>query len=631
MPRLGKLIAGATMIVAALIVGSTAAPLFPHGPRPAAGSPAGQGVATLVGPERIVVRDLPSLPPLPGPAQERAQPRHRAPIGLDEGATTPAANVLDASFSAGAPQPLAAPVASTAQFEGLDNNDNANLSGFIVTPPDPQMAVGPNHVFEMVNIVGRIYTRTGGSVQSFTLASFFGVPAGFRDTDPKILYDALSGRWFASYVSFINRAGPNDEGRLHLAISQTSDPTGGWNRYNIVYADLIPDYAAIGVTSDKLTASSNLFPIQGGLFQGEHTVVLEKADVMAAAPGPGVCGPSPNVGFCQFPVNGARFTVRPAHSLSSVNDQYLTVRGSATSLTLIRITGTPEAGNVTEAPTTSLTMIAQNAPPDSAALGGNIDSGDSRLLETIWRSGHLWTSASAACVPVGDSVSRSCAHLIEVDTATSTKLQDIMFGAPGEYYSWPAIRTDASSDLYVSLTHTNSTIFAEARSAGRLASDPPNTMTGSSLLRVGEVPHTSGRWGDYLGAAVDPSFPECVWLVGEYAKDTPYTSDWDWGTYIAATSYSSGCDSDNDRWTDGAESIIGTNPALACGVNAHPADFNGDGVFTGIDMDAVAGEIGRTVPPGSARKDIAPDPPDGAITGIDLDTVAARIGTSCSS
>jgi len=79
-----------------------------------------------------------------------------------------------------------------------------------------------------------------------------------------------------------------------------------------------------------------------------------------------------------------------------------------------------------------------------------------------------------------------------------------MFGAPGEYFSWPAIRTDASGNLYVSLTRTSPEIFAEARAAGRRAGDPRNTMSGSVLLRAGEVVHTSGRWGDYLGAAVDP-------------------------------------------------------------------------------------------------------------------------------
>jgi hypothetical protein len=519
---------------------------------------------------------------------------------------------------------------STADFEGLDNDDNNALAGFIIRPPDPQGAVGPNHFFEMVNISGRIYSRTGTIIESFSLVDFFGVPDGYFDFDPKIIYDALSGRWFASYVSLIDLPGPNnDEGRLHIAISQSSDPTGTWNLYFLSYAQVFPDYAGIGVTGDKFTISSNIFDIDGPFYFGVHTVVIEKADVMAGAAGA-------NVGLDDFGFDLNRFTVRPAHSLEPGNDQYLVTRSStsATTLTVIRITGTPDGGDVAEAAATDLTIISQSAPPDSltAGSGGAIDSGDQRLLDAVWRQGSLWISASAACVPDGDSVTRSCAHLIEVDTSSSPPsiAQDIMFGASGEYFSWPAVRTDASGDVYVSLTHSNSTIFAEARAAGRLVGETPNTMSGSTLLRAGDIVYTGGRWGDYLAAAVDPNFPECVWMVGQYAKDTAASSTWDWGTYIAATSYSGGCDSDNDRWTDAAEAIIGTNPALACGTDANPADFNSDGFFSGFDLDAIAADIGTAVPPALARMDIAPNLPDAQITGADLDAVAASIGQSCS-
>ena len=122
---------------------------------------------------------------------------------------------------------------------------------------------------------------------------------------------------------------------------------------------------------------------------------------------------------------------------------------------------------------------------------------------------------------------------------------------PLRFPNYPAF--DSSGNLYVSMTHTNTSIFAEARIAGRLATDPPNTMSGSWLLREGEVAKSSGRWGDYLGAAVDPSDPSCVWVVGQYAKDTAV---FDWGTYIGATSYDGGC----------------ATPKVG-----HPGDTDGDG------------------------------------------------------
>jgi len=577
--------------------------------------------AALNGPRKVIVRELLPASSSEGAAQpgaRRQMPSQAAAEGT--GQPTPV-NASDPSFSV---QPASPPAPSGAGFEGLDNSENDALTGFTYTPPDPQAAVGPSHVFEMVNIIGRIYSRGGTVLQTFALSSFFGVPTGFRDTDPKVLYDSLSGRWFASYVSFRDQPGSvNDQARLHLAISQTSDPTGVWNVYFISYAQLIPDYEAIGVTTDKLTVASNVFDIDTPNYFGVDTQVIEKADVMAGLPGG-------SVRLTTLARRADRFTVRPAQTLSSASDQYLTTRANATTLTIIKITGTPAAGNVVEASATNRTMLAQNTPPASAALGGNIDSGDYRLLDAMWRNGQLWTSASAACVPTGDSSTRSCAHVIEVDTIATPPavVQDIMFGASGQYFSWPALRTDANSDVYVSLTHTNSAIFAEARATGRPATDPPNTMSGSTVLRAGDVAHNSSRWGDYLGAAVDPVFPRCVWLIGEYAKNTV---GYRWGTFLARTSYSSGCDADSDGWSDGSEATIGTSPALACGADSWPADINNDGFSDGSDITIVAGSFGKAVPPAPARRDIAPDPPDGFVDGTDITKLAGLFGKSCGS
>ncbi len=642
-PRIVKLsLAAFFVLTVVLMAGPAAAAGLPPGVHPEDVLPSGEGNATLIGPHRVVVRDLPPAAAAAEHLQTVVLERRHAPVpgdGTPPDSPAPAANALDSAFSAET-QTQTPPSVSPAGFEGLNNDDNAALTGFIVRPPDPQVAVGPNHVFEMVNIVGRIYTRTGGTVQSFSLRSFFGVPTNYSDTDPKIIYDALSGRWFASYVSYINGPGSNDLGRLHLAISETSDPIGAWNVYYRSYSQVLPDYAGIGVTSDKFTISSNVFDIDAPInpYRGEETVVIEKADVVAGVP-------AASVGLFASPLNLSRFTVRPAHSLSPVNDQYLVMRSgtSATTLIVIRITGTPDAGNVTEASATDLSIVAQTAPPLSPTTGGGtIDSGDYRLLDAMWRDGHLWTSASAACIPSGDSATRSCAHLIEATAtppAAPTIAQDIMFGAPGEYFSWPAVRTDASGDVYVSLTHTNSTIFAEARAAGRLAGEPPNTMSGSTLLRAGDVLYTGGRWGDYLAVAVDPHSPECVWLVGQYAKNTASSSSWDWGTFIAPSSYSDGCDSDGDGWFDGAEALfLGTNAARFCPLTAEPndedpdpwpVDFNDNRIVQIDDAFFVTSRFGFSNGEAAyvSRADISGQ--DGTIQIDDLFKVVSRFNHAC--
>ncbi len=529
----------------------------------AAKPPAGES-PILKGPTVVVVSELPRVAlEAAGRGKAITIPRKGMVSGVrQEGAGQPPnVNVFD-SRGADIGEVAGAPALSLSQFDGLDDDDNFFATGFTVSPADPQVAVGPNYVFEMVNNVGRIFDKSGTILRTFALKGFFLVPDDHEYTDPKIIYDALSGRWFAAYISSYDDPLLQDDGRLHIAVSQTSDPTGAWNRYFLIYDDVFPDYPGIGVTDDKFTVSANVFDIDsdtGGSvadgcspstgFCGEQTVVIQKSDLIAGVP-------AEEIGLTPFSLDLDRLTVRPAHSLSAGSDQYLTTFSTTRldSMTVIRITGTPDEGNVVRAAVTDLTIISQDDPPPSITAGTGsclvftddlgpppcIDSGDYRMLESVWRDDSLWSAASAACVPPGDSEVRSCAHLIEVGTVgTPSVRQDIMFGASGEYYSWPAIRTDASGALYVSLTHTNSSIFAEARITGRLAADPLNTMSGSTLLHTGEVVHTSGRWGDYLGAAVDPADQNCIWLVGQYAKETAMGANW--GTYIGAASYSGGC------------------------------------------------------------------------------------------
>ena len=65
-------------------------------------------------------------------------------------------------------------------FEGLSNQDNFNIFGFRVNPPDPVGDVGPNHYVEMINLGFGIYSKTGtlllGPIDIGTLWSGFAIP-----------------------------------------------------------------------------------------------------------------------------------------------------------------------------------------------------------------------------------------------------------------------------------------------------------------------------------------------------------------------------------------------------------------------------------------------------------------------
>jgi hypothetical protein len=57
---------------------------------------------------------------------------------------------------------LPAAIPSTQQnFEGLSNEDNFNIFGFRVNPPDPNGEVGPNNYIEVVNLTFAVYDKSG--------------------------------------------------------------------------------------------------------------------------------------------------------------------------------------------------------------------------------------------------------------------------------------------------------------------------------------------------------------------------------------------------------------------------------------------------------------------------------------
>ena len=108
---------------------------------------------------------------------------------------------------------------------------NSNLCG--CSPPDPNGAVGPNHVVTMANLHFQIFNKSGtslfGPAANNTLWSGFGGPCQTQNAgDPVVLYDQLADRWLLT--QFTAGSAPFFE---CVALSQTNDPLGSYYRWAI--------------------------------------------------------------------------------------------------------------------------------------------------------------------------------------------------------------------------------------------------------------------------------------------------------------------------------------------------------------------------------------------------------------
>lgn len=490
------------------------------------------GGGTLLGSGRpVLAQGLPVLPPLVptrvtpddwqgGPT--RPMQHTTTPAPADSPATQGDALGLSSLVPDGAAT-SAAPVVGTS-FIGLFDTLGEE-------PPDTQAAVGPNDIIEMVNSTFEIYSRAGAAQRGGTLRSFFQVPAtNEQSTDPRVQYDPGSGRFFAVYVSYHNAL--NGPGTIHVATSTTNSAGGSWNVYAI-NVNYFTDYPGFGFSDDKVVISTNAYPLPGpgSTTLGEQSQILEKADLVAGT----------TVRRTATPLTPGSFTVRPATNLSAGAIVWEAERASITQLRLWQVTGSPAAGTAIRILAATIAIASQRAPNPAGTPSGTVDAGDSRILDASWRNGSLWVAATTYCDWGAQDINgpRACLHLMQVDTNALTLRQDITYGQSGYELMWPAVRTDATGNLFVVFSRSSETSQPEVRMASRLATDPLNTLGSSVPIKAGEVNYDGTRSGDFSSAVVDPTDPSVVWLAGEYSRNNG-AGVFRWGTWIASASYAGG-------------------------------------------------------------------------------------------
>ena len=406
-----------------------------------------------------------------------------------------------------------------------------------VTPPDPQIAAGPQYLLEMVNSSGTVWTKSGSLVKIFDLNAFFQVPSGYTFSDPRLLYDALSGRWFASGVAFVT---PSFGSVLVFAVSATDDPSGAWTIYS---ADNNPnvthDQPKIGVSTDKFAISFNDF-LNAAFFEGASTWVFGKAAMLQ--------GLSNIPGEATGP-DSSRVSIVPAIELSATATEYMTYNNSDCgysgcnagypSVGLVSLTG--DASNGTLAWSEADPAIAGTSQPpaaDQPGLPGSIQTNDDRFLTTVFEDGLLWTVGNDGCTPAGDTAARPCPRLIQLSTTGSAVDQNFDLGATGRDLYYPAVHMDSADNMFIVYNISSTSDEVGVRITGQPAGSPPQVIATPQTIQPGQGLYTCfTRWGDYNGAALDPATPNNVWVVGEYAGAS--STNCEWATFVAQLTFAS--------------------------------------------------------------------------------------------
>ncbi len=167
-------------------------------------------------------------------------------------------------------------------FEGGVNDDNWDVLGTLIAPPDTVGDVGKSHYVQMYNLLTEIFDKDGNSVLGpFPTSQVFnGMLASSNcayldDGDPVVIYDEETDRWLISQFMASFQWG------LCIAISTSGDPTGSYNVYEYNFNSIgFPDYPKFGFATGSVNVMINLF----NPFQGSALGTIDKAAMMAGEP-----------------------------------------------------------------------------------------------------------------------------------------------------------------------------------------------------------------------------------------------------------------------------------------------------------------------------------------------------------
>lgn len=485
-------------------------------PAPAATLPAPREIPRLRGPRPVA---LPSLfDPIP-------------PAGFDASGSRPFA-AERTSLAAAGPAPRA-PVLLD-DFRGL-------LDDGTVIPPDTMGAAGPSHLVSFLNSEVGFFEKNGPTPPAGTrlnpnvsLFDFWSPLITANDLpphvfDPKVIYDQGSGRFIA--VTLDGRL-PTDNSWVLLAVSRFSDPTLGWNTWALPAdntGETWADYPGIGVDNNNVYLTSNLFDA-GDVFRGSKIWRIPKPQLLTLPQ-------ETTLSWTEF--THSAFVVQPAHTFGSAPAEYfLTEFDFQRFLEVLQIAGTPPTlsslGAVEVSPYPFIPTSLPTAPQTQ------IDTGDTRILNVVYRNGHLYATHT---VSDGTNTKTEVAWY-EIAPSPLALVQQGRVSDPTRFYYYPSIAVNANGDIALGFSGSGSspTEFAGGYYTARLNSDPAGTTQPVALLKAGEAQYfktggigSSGlnRWGDFSATVVDPTDDLTFWTVQEYAQTGNLWGTW-WGSFRIA-------------------------------------------------------------------------------------------------
>src|SRR5438067_1887449 len=454
-------------------------------------------------------------------------------------------------------------------FDGI----NSSQSACGCLPPDTDGDVGPNHYVEGVNVVFRVYDKSGNPLTPpTTFNSFFssltGTPcANANDGDPFVFYDHQADRWVISDFAFPSF--PGTSFFQCVGVSQSPDPVAGpWALYAIQVdpgnPTFLGDYPKMAMWNDGGTQNAyfltmNLFS-SPTTFTGVRAYALDRASMLSGGPANAIgftvglagvgdsysfvaanfrTGDPPPVGRDEM-VLAVDATI-PGATLTQVHARFFHVdfANPGNSTLGVGSDHTPNAEITVDPFVQAWTASTYVLVPQQGTADKLDTLGDKIMTPVVYQnrggSESLWADQTVMLnFPNGPTAVAWYQFNVTGGTFPATPVQQQTWtnGNDGLFRWMGSIAVDKNGNTALGYSVSSSDMFPAIRYAGRLSSDPLNDLAqgeANMFSGTGAQTDTFGRWGDYSMTTIDPADGLTFFHANEYYATT---SSFNWHTRI---------------------------------------------------------------------------------------------------
>ena len=387
------------------------------------------------------------------------------------------------------------------------------------TPPDPTLAVGPDHIVSTVNQSIAFHTKEGAITFQARL-NVTGNPGFFEDVgaggftfDPKCFYDHLAER----FVVFAPETYGSTQAWITIAVSDDSDPNGVWYKYRtdaVIQVGAMTywwDYPGFGYDEDGYYVTGNLFGLNQGGFGGVGFRVFDKAPMLVG---------DPVVHFTLRDGNGG--TVQSAQHFGANQAPYFVSNSSTSAIKVQAIVNPITAPSLV---TTNVGVPGFSGPGSPPVLGGTVGITGSGMLNAHWRDGSLYATHQISSG--GKTVARWYEFATN-DWPNSGSVSLVQSGnvdPGGDVHSWfPAIYANGANEVGIMMGTSSPSQRIAVEVAGRTVFDPPGVMSATEMVALSGR-NGGGRKGDYFDIAIDPIDDRTFWYIGETFENFGWSTE----------------------------------------------------------------------------------------------------------